>query len=606
MAKLESRKYHIYLLFGFFFIVYICRLFYVQIIEKDFFVDRAKTDSVDKVVEFPVRGNIYDRNGKVLVQNEIAYDVMLTMRNFKVDTLKFCALLKIDTSEFRLRLKNIKNKSINKGYSSRIPQVFESLMKSENFGRIKERLFNYKGVSVKKRTVRSYPRPIAAHVLGHVSKVGPRDLNRDQFYIPQDYRGSSGLELFYEKELRGTKGWHHYLKNRHGKYISKYLSGALDTTPRPGNNLKSTLDADLQEYGELLMTGKIGSVVAIEPSTGEILAMINAPTYDPNLLVGGEYGANYQRLAKDKKKILFPRAIQSRQPPGSIVKTMQSLISLNIGVANEYTSFGCNKKLVGCHDHRNPLTLPEAVQHSCNPYYYNLVKKIFFKGRNGNMAQLRRGIDDWEKYVRSFGLGDPLGVDLYGEKDGNVPDVKEYDQIYGKNRWNYRTIYSISIGQGEFSLTPIQMANLGVILANKGHYYTPHLIREIGDEKLVFADSNFYHKTLIDSSHFEIVHNGMQWVLERPGGTAGKSRLEGVTICGKTGTSQNPHGDDHSVFMAFAPRHNPKIALAVFVENAGGGGGTAAPIASLMIEKYLKRKVERLKLEQSMVEKVFY
>ncbi|MDG1517917.1 MAG: penicillin-binding transpeptidase domain-containing protein [Flavobacteriales bacterium] len=578
----------------------------MQIIEKEFFVDRAKTDAVDKVVEFPVRGNIYDRNGKVLVQNEIAYDVMLTMKDFKVDTLKFCALLKIDTSEFKLRLKKIKNKSINKGYSSRIPQVFESLMKSEDFGGIKERLFNYKGVSVKKRTVRSYPRPIAAHVLGHVSKVGPRDLNRDQFYIPQDYRGSSGLELFYEKELRGAKGWHHYLKNRHGKYISKYLNGALDTTPRPGNNLKSTLDADLQEYGEMLMTGKIGAIVAIEPSTGEILAMINAPTYDPNLLVGGEYGANYQRLAKDKKKILFPRSIQSRQPPGSIVKTMQSLISLNIGVANEYTSFGCNKKLVGCHDHRNPLTLPEAIQHSCNPYYYNLVKKIFFKGRNGNMAQLRKGMDDWEKYVRSFGLGNPLGVDLYGEKDGNVPDVKEYDQIYGKNRWNYRTIYSLSIGQGEFSLTPIQMANLGVILANKGYYYTPHLIRQIGDEKLFFSDSNFYHKTLIDSSNFEIVHNGMQWVLERPGGTAGRSKLEGVTICGKTGTSQNPHGDDHSVFMAFAPRHNPQIALAVFVENAGGGGGTAAPIASLMIEKYLKRKVERLKLEQEIVEKVFY
>ena len=285
---------------------------------------------------------------------------------------------------------------------------------------------------------------------------------------------------------------------------------------------------------------------------------------------------------------------------------MQSLISLNIGVANEYTSFGCNKKLVGCHDHRNPLTLPEAIQHSCNPYYYNLVKKIFFKGRNGNMAQLRKGMDDWEKYVRSFGLGNPLGVDLYGEKDGNVPDVKEYDQIYGKNRWNYRTIYSLSIGQGEFSLTPIQMANLGVILANKGYYYTPHLIRQIGDEKLFFSDSNFYHKTLIDSSNFEIVHNGMQWVLERPGGTAGRSKLEGVTICGKTGTSQNPHGDDHSVFMAFAPRHNPKIALAVFVENAGGGGGTAAPIASLMIEKYLKRRVERLKLEQEIVEKVFY
>lgn len=606
MKKLDRRKYHLFAIISFFFAIYIIRLFWVQVIATDYFISRAKTDAVDKVVEFPVRGNIYDRHGEVLVQNEIAYDVMITVRDFKADTLKFCELLGIDTAQFNERLRQIKNLKLNKGYSSRTPQVFEELMKSEDFGGIKERLFNYKGISVKKRTVRNYPKPIAAHVLGHVSKVGPRDLKKDPFYIAQDYKGSSGLEEYYEHVLRGEKGWKHYLKNRHGKYISAYLDGGLDSLPIPGKNMQITLDAKLQAYGEKLMTGKIGAIVAIEPTTGEVLAMINAPTYDPNILVGGKYGKNYQLLANDKKQVLFPRSIQSRQPPGSIVKTMQSLIALDLGVADEFTSFGCNKNLVGCHNHRAPLNLPEAIQHSCNPYYYNLVQKILYRGRTGNMAQLRKGMDTWETYVRSFGFGNTLGIDLYGEKDGNVPDKKEYDQIYGKNHWNFRTVYSIAIGQGEFSLTPIQMANLAVILANKGYYKKPHLVKKIGEESVLLLDSIPTFNTLIDSSHFELVHNGMQWVLEQPGGTARGSRIQDITICGKTGTSQNPHGDDHSVFMAFAPRKNPKIAIAVFVENAGGGGGTAAPIASLMIEQYLKGTITRQELEKLMIEKVFY
>lgn len=607
MARLSSRKYHIVGLFAFFFIVYIGRLFYLQIISQDFYSERAKSDSVHTVVEYPIRGNIYDRNGDVLVQNDFAYDVMITMRDLKIDTLRFCELMGIDTVEFNRRVRDIKDKKKNRGYSSRIPQVFEPLIKSDEYGGIQERIFNYKGITIEKRTVRNYPNPIASHVLGHVSKVGPKTMKRDPFYISQDYIGSAGLESYYEKELRGKKGYKRYLKNIHGKNISSYLNGALDTMPEPGKNLNTTLDVQLQKYGEHLMQGKIGAIVALEPSTGEILSMVNAPTYDPNLLVGGNYGENYKRLSKDEKNIIYPRSIKSRQPPGSIVKTMQSLIALDMGLANEHTAFGCNKKLVGCHNHNSPLTLPQAVQHSCNPYYYNLVQRIMFQGnRNGNMGQLRRGMERWEEYVRSFGFGNPMGVDLYGEKDGNVPDVREYDNIYGKNRWNFRTIYSISIGQGEFSLTPLQMANLASVLANKGHYYSPHLVTKVGEEKVVRPDSLFFHKTLIDTQHFDLVHNGMQWVLEQPGGTARGSRINDITICGKTGTSQNPHGDDHSVFIAFAPRKNPKIAIAVFVENAGGGGGTAAPIASLMIEKYLKKEIERKELEKKMVEKRFY
>ena len=605
MATLESRKYHIYILFGFFFLVYLSRLFYVQVIAKDFFATRAEHDAVDVDIEFPPRGNIYDRNGEVLVQNEIAYDVMITMRDFKVDTQKFCDLLEIDTAFFNQKIKEIKSEK-NKGYSSYIPQEFISLMKSEKFGGIKERLFNYKGVSVKKRTIRNYPKPIGAHVLGYTNKVSSSDLRKDNYYIPRDYKGASGLESFYEKELRGQKGVRRYLTNIKGERIASYLEGVLDTVSIAGENLSTTLDANLQEYGEYLMQGKLGAIVAIEPSSGEVLALVNAPTYNPNLLSGGQTGSNYKILEAKEGNVLYQRAIKSRQPPGSIVKTMQSAIALDVGTASKFTAYRCNKKLVGCHNHESPLTLPQSIQNSCNPYYYHLVNRIFTKGRKGNMAQLRKGMDQWEKYVRSFGFGSPLGIDLHGEKDGNVPDKREYDLIYGRNRWNWRTIYSIAIGQGEFSVTPLQMANLACIMANKGHYYRPHLVTSIGDKKIVFEDSLFKRETLVDSVHFEVVHNGMQAVLEEEGGTALRSRIADVAVCGKTGTSQNPHGDDHSVFIAFAPRQNPKIAIAVFVENAGGGGGTAAPIATLMIEKYLKKSVERKALELEMINKVFY
>ena len=605
MATLESRKYHIYILFGFFFLVYLSRLFYVQIIAKDFFETRAEHDAVDVDIEFPPRGNIYDRNGQVLVQNEIAYDIMITMRDFQVDTQKFCSLLEIDTVVFNQKIKEIKSEK-NKGYSSYIPQEFISLMKSEKFGGIKERLFNYKGVSVKKRTIRNYPKPIGAHVLGYTNKVSSSDLRKDKYYTPRDYKGASGLESYYEKELRGQKGVRRYLTNIKGERIASYLEGALDTVSIAGENLSTTLDVNLQEYGEYLMQGKLGAIVAIEPSSGEVLALVNAPTYNPNLLTGGETGSNYKILEAMEGNVLYQRAIKSRQPPGSIVKTMQSAIALDIGTANEFTAYRCNKKLVGCHNHESPLTLPQSIQNSCNPYYYHLVNKIFTKGRKGNMAQLRKGMDQWEKYVRSFGFGNPLGIDLHGEKDGNVPDKREYDLIYGKNRWNWRTVYSIAIGQGEFSVTPLQMANLASTMANKGYFYRPHLVTKIGEQKIVVKDSLFKRETLVDSTHFDIVHNGMQSVLEEEGGTAIRSRIPGLVVCGKTGTCQNNHGDDHSVFIAFAPRKNPKIAIAVFVENAGGGGGTAAPIASLMIEKYLKKSIERKELEAEMIKKVFY
>ncbi len=600
MKVLENRKYFIGAFFLFFSVVYISRLFYVQIFTDQYF-DRAKRVSVELIEEYPMRGNIYDRNGKVLVQNEIAYDIMYTAHRSKIDTVEFCALLGIDTTEFIKRAK----KAVR--YSSRKASVFEPLITGNEYGPIREKMHQFKGMSVKTRTVRNYPQKSGGHVLGYLKRVNRKDSENDDYYGDNDYIGSSGIERFYEKELRGEKGYRYFLKNINGNHIGSYQNGVMDKVPVAGKNLKLSVSGELQAYGELLMSGKRGAIVAIEPATGEVLAMISAPTYDPNMLVGRQFSSNYYALEKNTNKILYQRAIKSAQPPGSIVKTMQSLIALEMGTATENTRYACNKDLVGCHNHSGPLNLPESIQNSCNPYYYNLVKNIFYKGKGkGNMGALRSGMDDWEKFVRSFGMGSKLGVDIYGEKEGNVPDTREYDQIYGRNRWNYRTIYSLSIGQGEFSLTPLQMANLATVIANKGYYYTPHFIKSIGDSMVNYSNDTMKHVTMISPSTFELVHKGMQWVIEEPGGTARIAKINGIEICGKTGTSQNPHGEDHSVFMAFAPKTNPKIAIAVFVENAGSGGSMAAPIASLMFEKYLKGVVERTELETKIIETKLY
>jgi penicillin-binding protein 2 len=600
MRQLENRSYVIVGLFLFFAIVYVVRLFQVQIFSEEF-LERAQRVAVEKVIEYPIRGNIYDRNGMPLVENEVAYDILVTPNKLKIDTAKFCEVLEITKEEFLERMEKAKN------YSWRKASVFESMIKAEEFGKIRERLYQFKGVSVKNRTVRKYPYIAAAQVLGYISKVGKRTLSRDEFYVETDYVGASGIESYYEKSLRGEKGYSYFLRDINGNHIDKYEGGALDELPVPGKDIYLSLDGQLQKYAESLMIGKRGAIVAIEPTTGEVLTMVSAPTYDPNLLVGRKYGKNYKRLEQDSNKVFYQRAIKSTQPPGSIVKPMQAAISLQLETANINTAFHCNKNLVGCHDHPSPLNLPQSIQNSCNPYYYNLVKNIFLQGKSdGNYAQLRMGMNEWEDVVRSFGFGSTLGIDLYGEREGNVPDVREYDQIYGKNRWNFSTVYSIAIGQGEFSVTPLQMANLAAALANKGHYYQPHIAKKIGDSLLSFQDSSYYHKTLIEPNKFDIVHDGMQWVIEEPWGTARRARIDSLHYCGKTGTSQNPHGEDHSVFICFAPRENPKIAIAVFVENAGGGGSMAAPIAGLLVEQYLRGKITRPQMEEYVLSKSFY
>ena len=600
MRQLENRSYVIVGLFLFFAFVYIVRLFQVQIFSEEF-LERAQRVAVEKVIEYPIRGNIYDRNGMPLVENEVAYDILVTPNKLKIDTNKFCEVLEITRDEFLERMDKAKN------YSWRKASVFESMIKAEEFGKIRERLYQFGGISVKNRTVRKYPYTAAAHVLGYLSKVGKRTLNRDEFYVETDYVGASGIESYYEKFLRGEKGYSYFLRDINGNHIDKYEGGALDELPVPGKDMYLSIDGPLQKYAESLMKGKRGAIVAIEPATGEVLSMVSAPTYDPNLLVGRKYSKNYKKLEEDSNMIFYQRAIKSTQPPGSIVKTMQAAIALQLETATKNTSYSCNKNLVGCHNHPSPLNLPQSIQNSCNPYYYNLVKNIFLQGKSdGNYAQFRKGMNEWEEIVRSLGFGSNLGIDLYGEREGNVPDVREYDQIYGKNRWNFSTVYSIAIGQGEFSVTPLQMANLAVVLANKGHYYQPHIAKKIGDSLLPFQDTTYYHKALLDAENFDIVHDGMQWVIEEPWGTARRARIDSLHYCGKTGTSQNPHGEDHSVFICFAPRENPKIAIAVFVENAGGGGSMAAPIAGLLVEQYLRGKITRPEMEEYVMSKTFY
>lgn len=592
MNSSSDRQYIITGIFSTIAFIFIFRLFYLQVLNPDFREDAIKMGR-KVVIEFPMRGTIYDRNDKILAHNQIAFDLIVLPKEVKIDTFAFCKLVNIDTTEFNRRMKVAKTYP-NASYKE---SVFQELISVEDYARISEQLYRFKGFSAQRRNVRSYPKPIAAHLLGYMQKVSPKDKHRDKYYVNDDYIGRSGLEMYYEEYLRGIKGIRNLRRDRSNNIKGSYLHGELDQKSFPGKDLHTSIDADLQEYAESLMHGKRGSIVAIDPSTGEILCMVSAPNYNPSELVGRYFSKNYDAIFSSVGQPLFFRSIAATQPPGSIVKTMQAAIALQEGVANENTRYPCAKSLVGCHDHPNPLNLPESVKSSCNPYYYMLVKSILYQD-----GSIENGLNRWEKKVRSFGFGNPLGIDLHGEKDGNVPDSREYNATYGKGHWNYRTVYSLSIGQGEFAMTPLQMANLAAILANKGKYYTPHIVRAIGDSVLNYRDS--LHKVLVDPQHFEIVHNGMQWVIEQPGGTAGRARIDTLHYCGKTGTSQNPHGEDHSVFIAFAPRENPKIAISVYVENAGKGGLWAAPIASLVIEKYLRGVIGRKELEESMLKGV--
>lgn len=587
MIKMEGRRVVIIAFVILVGLIFISRLFYIQVIDETY-VTSADNQALRFITKYPARGIIYDRKGHIIVDNQVAYDLMVVPRLIEgIDTQRFCELLGIDTATFSERINKARK------YSRYKASIFQKQLTANEYAPVAERMYQFPGFYGQKRSLRIYPDSAAAHVLGYIGEVGRRNIEADSFYKSGDLIGISGLERQYERELRGRRGREVLMVDVHNTVQGKYNEGMLDESAIAGKNLVSTLDAQLQRYGELLMQNKKGSIVAIEPSTGEVLCLVSAPGYDPNLLVGVKRATNYKLLVEnDSLDPLFNRALMAKYPPGSIFKLVQALIGTDMKVINEGTGFACNKSLVGCHNHPFAKNLKQGIQMSCNPYFHQVFKRIINQGKSSNYFEdSALGLAEWHERVTKFGLGQRLLLDLPSLKSGSIPNVDLYDRIYGKRRWAFSTIYSISIGQGEVEVVPIQMANLAATLANRGYYIDPHLIQYVKDEASDSALVFERHSTDIDSSLYRPVVDAMQWVVEKPGGTARRARTDGITVCGKTGTAENPHGEDHSVFIAFAPKDDPKIAIAVYVENAGFGGTWAAPIASLMIEQYINGTV---------------
>ncbi len=576
--------------------ILLVKLFAIQVLD-DSFLKRAESNAIQRIVDHPYRGLVYDRSGKLLVFNNPIFDLMVVPREFHLkDTTKFCELFRISKEQL------IEGYNAAKSYSKVKPSPLIKQLSNTDFARIQDFLVDYPGLFILTRSVRSYPSPTAAHALGYIGEISAGQLGRDtlSYYSQGDYVGLSGLEKYYENELRGNKGVKYKMVNVRGMDKGPFKEGQYDTISIAGKNLTSTIDLDLQQFGELLMAGKTGSVVAIEPKTGEILAMISAPFYDPNQLTGAEFGKTYKILNTDNSKPLFNRPIMATYPPGSIFKIVQSLIGLQEGVLTPNSTFACNKSLVACHNHPNPVNLFGAIRNSCNPYYHQAFRQIINREVSSNtFKDTEIGLNAWRENVLKFGLGAPLGIDMSGEKGGDIPSSKLYDRIYGAGHWKYSTIYSLSIGQGEMQVTPLQMANLAAIFANKGYYYTPHLIKEVdGDPKKIPAKFQEKKFVGVDARHFDLIQEAM---VEAIYGTAARAVMTDLVIAGKTGTAQNSQGEDHSVFIAFAPKDNPTIAIAVYVENAGWGGRAAASTASLMIEKYIRKTISRPELQDYVI-----
>lgn len=566
-------------------LLFIGRLFYLQIL-NDEYKEHADSNAFLNKTIYPSRGVMYDRNGKLLVSNQPAYDVMVCMRNVKeLDTLAFCNALGITREFFDKRMADVKNRRLNPGYSSYTDQLFLSQLTAEDFAMFQEQLYKFEGFSIQKRTVRQYNYPLAGHIFGDLGEVSKKDIAADGYYVQGDFIGKQGIESFYERQLRGEKGKEVLLRDAYGRVKGRYQDGAKDVAPVPGKNLTLSLDIELQELAERLLQNKIGSVVAIEPETGEVLCMASSPTFDPQVLVGRQRGDNHRMLSKNKQKPLLNRAIMGTYPPGSTFKTAQALTFLQEDVIDVDTQFPCAlgfryKGLhVGCHAHSSPTSIIPTLATSCNSYFcWSLYRMI----GSSRYASPQEALTRWKDHMVAMGFGYRLGIDLPGEARGFIPNSAFYDKWYG-GRWNGLTIISISIGQGEVTLTPLQIANLGATIANRGKYITPHIVKEVQGEEL---DSlyRFPKYTMVDKEHYEIVVQGMREAVLN--GTCRAANLPGIEVCGKTGTAQN-RGKDHSAFMGFAPMHNPKIAVAVYVENGGFGAVYGVPIGALLMEKYL-------------------
>ena len=585
--NLEKRKYILGGSVVIVVLIYLIRLFSLQIMSEDY-KKNADSNAFLNKVQYPSRGVMYDRNDKLLVYNQPAYDVTLVMNEIEnLDTLDLCKTLNITVDYFKRRISEMKDRRSNPGYSRYTPQVFMTQLSAEECGVFQEKLFKFPGFYTQRRIIRQYTYNAAAHVLGDIAEVSKKDIAEDDYYVRGDFIGKQGVERSYEKVLRGEKGVEILLRDARGRIQGRYMNGELDKTPVAGKNLKLGIDIELQMLAERLLEGKIGSVVAIEPSTGEILCMASAPTFDPRLMVGRQRGKNHLDLARDSWKPLLNRSIMGQFPPGSTFKTTQGLTFLEEGIITPETAYSCyggfvhSGLRVGCHAHPSPLPLVPAIATSCNGYFcWGLYHMI---GARKKYGSVQKAMATWRDYMVSMGFGYPLGVDLPGEKRGMIPNDKYYDKNY-RGSWSGLTIISIAIGQGEVTATPLQIANLGATIANRGYFITPHVVKEIEDGEM---ESQFSEKryTKVRKEHYEIVVQGMRAAVT--GGTCRAANIPGLDVCGKTGTAQN-RGKDHSAFMGFAPMDNPKIAVAVYVENGGWGATYGVPIGALIMEKYLK------------------
>ncbi len=570
-------------------LIFIARLFFIQVIDSKYKPSPLNNSAIAVKYDYPERGFIYDRNGVLIVANQPSYDIMIVPRDVKtLDTLEFCNLLKIEKDDFIKKYKKART------YSPRLPSVFVAQLSKSDFAYLQEKMYKYKGFYIQKRSLRQYSLNSAANVLGYIGEVNNVLLSKNSYYQQGELIGINGVEKEYEEALRGLKGVKFIQRNRFNKEIGPYKDGIYDTLATVGKDVTITLDIKLQKYAEDLMINKRGGIVALEPATGEILALISSPTYDPNLLVGRERSKNYKKLQADEaSKPLYDRSLLAQYPPGSPFKIINALIGLQEQVITPQTHFYCyggfrygrsSKAFMKCHCGTNgsAVQLDRGIYKSCNSYFANTYKRIIEKYPTSS-----EGMKVWSDHVKSFGLGDYLHNDLSTGVKGVVPDEKLYNRMYPNFRWGATTNISNAIGQGEILTTPIQLANITAIVANRGIYFTPHIIKKIDNKPIQMDKFTVPKQTTINPEHFDPVVEGMFHVVENPGGTARWSKVEGIEICGKTGTAENPHGQDHSIFIAFAPKDKPKIAIAVFVENGYWGSRWAGPIATLMIEKYL-------------------
>lgn len=600
----ENRRFIIQGVFIFVGIVFLVKLFALQVVDKTYRM-KADRNIIHTITEYPFRGLMYDRNDKLIVYNEPIYDLMVIPRDVYVaDTAEFCRLFEITREEFEANMKKART------YSPVKPSAFLKKVSHQKYAEIQDHMYQFAGFYANPRTVRRYTLPILANEVGYIGEVSPRDLELDttDYYKSGDYKGLTGLEQYYENELRGERGVSRKVVNVNGIEKGSFRNGELDTVSVPGRNLITTIDLDLQAYAEKLMAGKRGSVVAIDPATGEVLVMVSSPSYDPNLLAGKNFGKYFEQIKNDTTAPLFNRAIQAKYPPGSIFKAVQALIALDEGVITSTDQIKVTLGKLGDHAPAGMYDVARGIEYSSNNYFWEVMRRTVNQGiGNSIFTDTPIGLEKWTAAVKKFGFGSQLGIDIKGEVPGTVPDVRMYNKMHGERRWAYPTIYSLSIGQGELEVTPLQVANLAAIIANRGYYITPHLVKEIEENGIKTPLEFEKHFTGNADEYYPAIIDGMTRAVRR---TAGRAVIPDIPIAGKTGTAENGVKNeslDHSVFMAFAPADNPKIAIAVYTENAGWGGGASAVTASLIIEKYIRGYIQKgwLDKEKYILEKQY-